>query len=195
MTTLLVCCGAVAREVIALCDRHRWDALVLAVPATLHNRPERIPDAVRDRILQHRADFDRVLVVYGDCGTAGALDRQLVEMGIKRVAGPHCYEQFAGPDAFAALMAEEPGTFFLTDFLAASFDHLVLEGLGLDANPGLRDDYFGNYRRMVYLKQRQDPELVRRARLAAQSLDLPLQIRPTGYGALEARLLQAFAEG
>lgn len=193
MTTLLLCCGALAREVIALRDKHGWDAKVLAVSASLHNHPARIPDAVNGRVMEHGADFDRVLVIYGDCGTAGALDERLAEMGAERLAGPHCYEQFAGSAGFASLMEEEPGTFFLTDFLATSFDHLVLEGLGLDAHPDLREVIFRHYRRVVYLQQRQDPELIRRAEQAAQALNLPLFIRPTGYGELETRLIEAMS--
>ncbi len=191
MTTLLLCCGAVAREVIALRDRHGWDAKILAVPASLHNRPARIPNAVKKRVTEHGADFDRVLVIYGDCGTAGALDQQLAELGVERLTGAHCYEQFAGSAGFASMMEEEPGTFFLTDFLATSFDHLVLEGLGLDTNPDLREVIFHHYRRVVYLQQRRDAELIRRAAKAAEALHLPLLIRPTGYGELETRLIEA----
>ncbi len=189
MSVLLVACGALAREVIALRDRHGWDAKVLAVPALLHNTPERIPEAVTRRIAQDGAGYERVIVVYGDCGTAGRLDEALRAWGAERISGPHCYEQYAGAEGFATLMEEEPGTFFLTDYLAGSFDHLVIEGLGLDRYPELRDRYFGHYRRVVYLQQRQDPALLARAQAAAQALGLPLELRPTGYGALEQRLL------
>jgi hypothetical protein len=189
MTVLLIACGALAREVIALRDRHGWDAKVLAVPALLHNTPDRIPAAVARRIEEERARYERVIVVYGDCGTSGRLDEALGALGVQRISGPHCYEQYAGAEPFAALMGEEPGTFFLTDYLARSFDHLVLEGLGLDHNPALRDNYFANYRRVVYLQQTDDPGLLAKARSAADALDLPLEIRHTGYGALESRLL------
>lgn len=189
MTTLLVACGALAREVIALRDRHNWDAKVLAVPALLHNTPERIPDAVAGRIEEMRDAYERVVIVYGDCGTGGALDATLERLAVERVSGPHCYEQYAGARDFAALMDEEPGTFFLTDYLAHSFDHLVIEGLGLDRLPELRDDYFRNYRRVVYLQQREDPKLLAKAQAAARALNLPLEVRHTGYGALEERLL------
>lgn len=189
MTTLLVACGALAREVIALRDRHNWDAKVLAVPSLLHNTPQHIPDAVSGRIEEMRDAYERVIVVYGDCGTGGALDATLERLSVERVSGPHCYEQYAGAADFAALMDEEPGTFFLTDYLAQSFDHLVIEGLGLDRLPELRDDYFRNYRRIVYLQQRGDSELLAKAQAAARALNLPLEIRGTGYGALEGRLL------
>lgn len=187
-------CGALAREVIALRDKHGWDAKVLALPANLHNTPEEIPQAVAKRLHATMEGFDQVILVYGDCGTAGALDRVLQELGVERIQGSHCYEQYAGERAFAEIMAEDLGTFFLTDFLARSFDHLVLEGLGLDRYPQLREDYFGNYHRMVYLQQREDPELVAKARAAAQALDLPLEIHQTGYGELETRLQERIQE-
>jgi hypothetical protein len=193
MTTALIACGAFARELLALRQKHGWDADVLGISALLHNRPERIPEAVAKRIREAREAYDRVIVVYGDCGTGGQLDVLLQTEEVQRVAGPHCYELYAG-GRFDELMAEEPGTYFLTDFLVRSFDHLVVKGLGLDRFPQLRDDYFGNYRRVVYLTQRDDPELRERARRAAERLGLPLEVRPVGYGALETRLLELMAE-
>lgn len=189
MTTLLLACGALAREVIAIRDRHGWDAKVLALPALLHNIPRQIPAAIARAVEQHGHEFDRIVIVYGDCGTGGRLDQELEALGLERIAGPHCYEMYAGKGGFAALSEEEPGTFYLTDYLTGSFDHLVIEGLGLDRHPELRDEYFANYRRLVYLQQRDDPELVEKARAGAAALDLPLEIRPTGYGELESRLL------
>ena len=189
--TALIACGALAREVLALRDRHGWEAEVLGVPSLLHNRPERIPQAVLSRIREARALYDRVLVVYGDCGTGGMLDRLLDAEGVERLRGPHCYEFYAD-DAFSGLMAEAPGTFFLTDYMVRSFDHLVIEGLGLDRFPELRDDYFRNYTRVVYLSQTEDPELLERACLAAERLSLPLVTLHVGYGALESRLLSWF---
>lgn len=188
MTTAFVACGALAREVLALNAKHGWQAEVFGVPALLHNEPHRIPAAVRERILEARARFDRVVVVYGDCGTGGLLDRMLAPLGVERVAGPHCYEMYAA-GAFEGLMAEALGTYFLTDYLVQSFDHLVLEGLGLDRFPELRDEYFRHYTRCVYLAQTDSPELRARAQWAADQLGLPLEIRQVGYGALEARLL------
>ena len=189
MTTLLIGCGALAREVIALRDKHQWDAEVLALPVLLHNTPQRIPDAVIDKISSLRPNYERVIVVYGDCGTGGLLDSRLDEIGVERVAGPHCYEMYAGDD-FQNIMDEEPGTYFLTDYLVQSFDHLVIEGLGLDRYPELHEMYFGNYRRVIYLQQREDDTLLAKAYLAADALKLPLEIRPVGYGALESRLLK-----
>jgi len=187
MKTALVACGALAREVLALKKKHNWDVDVLALPSLLHNAPERIPGSVQKRIRQAKDDYDRVIVVYGDCGTGGMLDRLLAKEGVPRVAGPHCYEMYAD-GTFESLMAEAPGTFFLTDYLVQSFDHLVLEGLGIDRHPALRDEYFRNYTRVVYLAQRDDPALIARAKWAAESLGLPLEVRKTGYGKLESRL-------
>jgi hypothetical protein len=189
MTTALIACGALAREVLALKKKHGWEAEVLGVPALLHNTPDQIPGAVRERIRQARATYERVIVVYGDCGTGGMLDRLLAVEGVERVTGPHCYEMYAN-GRFERLMSEELGTYFLTDYLVQSFDHLVIEGLGLDRFPELRDEYFGNYRRVVYLAQRDDPALRARAQWAADQLGLPLEIQPTGYGALETRLVE-----
>jgi hypothetical protein len=183
MTTALIVCGALAREVLALRDRHGWDADVLGIPALLHDQPDRIPGAVLTRIRPARQTYERVIVVYGDCGTGGALDRALEAEGVARV------EMYAD-GSFGQIMDEAPGTYFLTDYLVRSFEPLVVEGMGLDRHPALLHEYFRNYARVVYLAQRQDPELRRRARLAAEALGLPLEIRQVGYGALETRLIQ-----
>jgi hypothetical protein len=187
MKTALVACGALAKEVLALKERHGWQVDLLGVPSLLHNEPQKIPIVVRERIHNARQKYDRVIVVYGDCGTGGLLDRMLEQESVERVVGPHCYEMYAD-GSFDLLMAEAPGTFFLTDYLVGSFDHLVLEGLGLKKHPELRKEYFKNYTRVVYLAQREDPALVERAKWAAECLGLPLEIRQTGYGKLESRL-------
>jgi hypothetical protein len=187
--TALIACGALAREVLALRDRYGWNAEVLGVPVLLHNRPDRIPPAVRQRIRQARRDYDRVIVIYGECGTRGELDSMLAQEGVERLAGPHCYEMYADGQ-FADLMRQAPGTYFLTDFLVRSFDHLVVENLGLDRHPELRGDYFGHYTRVVYLAQTDDPELAALAGRAAAALELPLEIRNVGFGGLEARLVE-----
>jgi hypothetical protein len=185
--TALIACGALAREVIALKKKHNWEVDILAIPALLHNYPDQIPAAVQKRIHQVEEEHERVIVVYGDCGTGGMLDRLLQKENVQRVAGPHCYEMYAD-GTYESLMAEAPGTFFLTDYLVQSFDHLVIEGLGLDRHPELRQDYFQNYTRVVYLAQREDPVLEARANWAADQLGLPLEIHKTGYGKLETRL-------
>jgi hypothetical protein len=189
MSTALIGCGALAREVLALKEKHGWDADVLALPALLHNTPGRIAPAVRERLREARAAYERVVVVYGDCGTGGLLDKMLAEEGVERVAGPHCYEMYAN-GAFADMMDEALGTYFLTDYLVQSFDHLVIEGMGLDRHPELLGEYFRNYTRVVYLAQQDDADLRRRAQQAAAQLGLPLEVRQVGYGALETRLIE-----
>ena len=186
--TCLIICGALAREVLALKERHGWAVDVVGVPATFHMIPSRIAPAVEQRILALRERYNRLIVVYGDCGTGGALDQMLDRHGIERIAGPHCYEWYGG-SLFQNLMDEEPGTYFLTDFMVRQFHTLIVKSMGLDRFPMLKDDYFGNYKRLVYLVQKPDPVLVERAKAAAAYLNLPLEIRATGYHYLEARLL------
>lgn len=187
--TALIVCGALVREVLALKEIHGWQVDVRGVPSLLHNDPQCIPPAVRARIYDARQNYERVIVVYGDCGTSGKLDELLAREDVERVAGPHCYEMYAD-GSFEQIMSDDPGTFFLTDYLVRSFDHLVLEGLGIDRNPELRDDYFKNYTRVVYLVQKDDAALLERARWAAESIGLPLEFRQTGYGMLEKRLME-----
>ena len=154
------------------------------LPASLHNRPERIPAAVRRKIRAARPDYDTIFVAYADCGTGGLLDPVLREEGVERLAGAHCYEFYAGREAFARLTDDDPATFFLTDFLARHFDSLVIVGLGLDRHPELLPVYFGNYRRLVYLAQTDDPDLTARAQRAATRLGLAFERRETGLGEL-----------
>lgn len=187
---LLIGCGALARETLAVIEANRLAHVTLTcLPALLHNRPEKIAEAVRARIHQGRFDgFERIFVLYGDCGTGGMLDQVLEEEAVERLPGAHCYAFFDGVEAFAARAEEEIGAFFLTDFLVRQFDALVWRGLGLDRHPSLRDMYFGNYDRVVYLAQTEDPDLDTKAAAAAKRLGLKLERRFTGYGALEGAL-------
>ena len=180
---LVVGCGALARELVTL-TRDLPNVDITCLPATLHNRPGGIPAAVRERIRRRRGDYDRVFVAYADCGTGGLLDRVIAEEGVERLAGAHCYQFYAGGAAFDRLAEEQPATFFLTDFLARNFDRLVIKGLGLDRHPELLATYFGNYRRLVYLAQTDDPVLVAAARRGARRLGLPFEVRHTGLGEL-----------
>ena len=175
---LVIACGALAREILALREGPlgAFDVTCLPAPSCTIG-PSGIPEAVRRKIRANRAAYDEILCLYGDCGTGGALDRVLEEEGVSRIAGAHCYAFFAGEAAFEAMMDEEPGTFFLTDFLARHFDRLVIEGLGLDRFPQLRDDYFGHYRRLVYLAQTDDAELTAKAEAAARRLGLAFERR------------------
>lgn len=187
---LIIGCGALARELVTLTRRAGVPEMdVTCLPATLHNRPEKIPGAVRARILRARSEGrEHVFVAYADCGTGGLLDRVLEEEGVERLDGAHCYEVYAGPAAFAAMAEEELGTFFLTDFLVRNFDRLVIRGLGLDRHPELLPVYFGNYRRLVYLSQIEDRALLTAARRAARGLGLAFEHRHTGLGPLAAGL-------
>lgn len=191
---LVIGCGALAPELVALTRRSGLPAMDLAcLPASLHNRPERIPAAVRARIRRARADgYDRIFIAYADCGTGGLLDLVLAAEGVERLEGAHCYEVFAGRAVFAELADEEPGTFYLTDFLARNFDRLVIRGLGLDRHPELRETYFGNYRRLVYLAQTLDPALDAAAAIAAERLGLAYERRLVGLGDL-APAIASFA--
>jgi hypothetical protein len=186
---LVIACGALAHEIAALRRANGWTSLdVVCLPPELHNRPERIAGAVRDKIRERRKDYDGIFVAYADCGTKGELDKVLAEEGVERIAGAHCYEFFAGPAVFAALAEAEPGSFYLTDFLLRHFDRLVIEALGIDRHPELQEVYFRNYRRLVYLALAPSPEAEAAARAVADRLGLPLLIRQTGYGGLGSSL-------
>lgn len=194
---VVIGCGALARELLAL-TRGLPGVEVQCVDARLHMRPDRIADAVADSIARtreaHGADV-RIFVAYADCGTGGTLDAVLEREGVERIAGAHCYEFYAGSASFAAMQDEELGTFYLTDFLARQFETLVLAGLGLDRHPELLPDYFGSYRRLVYLAQTDDPELTAKASTAAARLGLTFERRMTGYGDLAPTIQTAIAAG
>lgn len=190
--SLVIACGALAREIRALIRLAGLQAIDLAcLPASLHNRPERIPEAVRARIREARGRYRRIFVAYGDCGTGGELDRVLEEEAVERIEGPHCYAFFSGLETFAAAAGTEPASFYLTDFLVRQFDTLVIRGLGLDRHPELLPLYFGNYRRLVHLAQTDDAVLQAKAREAAQRLGLEYEYRFTGYGDLAGFLERA----
>jgi hypothetical protein len=182
--TLIVGCGALARELVEL-TRPLPNVDVSCLPPGLHNRPGGIPARVRARIRQGRREgYAQIFVAYADCGTGGLLDPVLAEEGVERLPGAHCYEFFAGRMDFARLADEEPATFWLTDFLARNFERLVIRGLGIDRHPELEPMYFGNYKRLVYLSQTDDPDLLAMARRAAERLGLAFEHRHTGYGEL-----------
>lgn len=188
-TTLLITCGALAHEIVAILAQNALDFMkVECLPAHLHNTPQQIPEAVRTKIQESRDKFQRIIVLYGDCGTGGKLDTVLKQEGVERIAGAHCYELFAGHEVFADIMDTEVGTFFLTDFLAEHFDRLVWKGLGLDKNPGLVKLYFANYTRLLYLAQSDNPQTCQKAEQAAGKLGLRFEVYRTGYGCYEAFL-------
>ena len=189
--TLVIACGALAREFLAVVERNGWSNLeITCLPAIWHNRPEKIPEGVRRKIraARGRGGYDRIVVLYADCGTGGLLDQVLAEEGVERIAGPHCYEFFSGTKAFEEMMEAEIGSFFLTDYMVRHFDRLIIQGLGLDRRPELRDAYFGHYRKLVYLSQLEDARLLAKAKAAAERLGLEFEHRHTGYGDLETFL-------
>lgn len=191
---LVIACGAIATELAAVA---RLDGPVRidvqALPARLHDTPTQIPERVRARVHAARdaGAHDRIVVGYADCGTGGLLDVVCTEEGVERLPGAHCYELFAGAERFAALHGAEPGTFFLTDYLARNFERLVVRTLGLDRHPELRDVYFANYRRVVFLRQSDDRYLKVAAERAADRLGLTLEIVDTGTGAFDHAVSRA----
>lgn len=193
--TLIIACGALAREVKLVLERNRLDGLrVTCLPADLHNRPQKIPAAMREKIRANRDSHDRIIALYGDCGTGGELDRVLAEEGVERIAGPHCYDFYAGHAAFEAMVEDEIGSFFLTDYLVRFFDRLIWQGLGIDRHPELKPMYFGHYRRLVYLAQIKDEALEQKAREAADRLGLEYEYRFTGLDGIERFLVGQAAQ-
>lgn len=189
---LALACGALAREILALKAANGWANLDLhCLPADLHLWPQRIPDAVAAAVAEHRPAYDRIIVVYADCGTGGLLAARCAELGVEMVPGPHCYAFFAGNDTFAAWTETEITAFYLTDFLARHFDAFVWRPMGFDRHPELIGMMLGNYEKLVYLAQTEDPDLDARARDAAQRLGLVYERRLTGYGDLPAALAAA----
>ena len=187
---LLIACGALAHEILAVIEANGWDHLALrCLPAILHNRPERIPDAVEAAVREHRGAFERVFVVYADCGTGGRLRAVCDRLGVEMVPGPHCYAFYEGVEAFAA--RDEFTAFYLTDFLVRQFDAFVWRPLGLDRHPELRDAYFGHYETLVHQAQTNDPALDALARAHAERLGLAFERRFTGYGDLAYALARA----
>lgn len=183
----MITCGALAHEVSALIAKNNWDADILGIDAVLHVFPDRIAAAVERLIIENREKYAQLVVVYGDCGTGGALDRVLAHHGVTRISAPHCYEMFGG-NAFTRAMQDEPGTFFLTDYMVRTFDGMIIKSMGLDRHPELRDEYFRNYKQILYFSQVQDVALQEKAAAIADYLRLPLQTQHTGYNVLETRL-------
>ena len=192
---LVVACGALAKELRHLITAFDHEGIgptidLECLPAKLHNRPELIPEAVRQRVRAARGRYRSILVGYADCGTGGLLDKVCQQEGVERLPGPHCYELYAGAEAFAQLHNQELGTLYLTDYLVRHFERLIMEGLGIVDHPELLDVYFCNYTRLVHLSQEPDPELDRLARQAADRLGLRFEKVATGYGGLVDALVE-----
>lgn len=188
---LLLACGALAREILALKAANGWGHLDLhCLPAKLHLTPNLIPDAVEQAVTKFSKNYETIFVVYADCGTGGLLQARCRTLGVEMIAGPHCYSFFEGNVTFSAHLESEMTAFYLTDFLVRQFDAFVIRPLGLDRHPELREDFFGNYSKLVYLAQTQNPELDRLAQAAAARLGLDYERRQTGYGDLAVRLAE-----
>ncbi len=182
---MIIACGALAREIGWVVENNRLDGVDLTcLPAELHNRPKDIPAEFRRKLDANRDKYERIVALYGDCGTGGELDVLLAENGIERIPGDHCYAFYAGRPAFDAMMQDELGTFYLTDYLVRFFDRLIVEGLGLDRHPAMRDMIFGNYRRLMYLAQTEDADLQAKAKAAAERLGLEYAYTFCGMGEL-----------
>ena len=186
---LLIACGALAREILAITKGHSWHHMDLTcLPALLHNSPDKITDAVRACVAKHRDSYQNIFVVYADCGTGGQLQSACDDMGVKMIAGPHCYSFYEGNERFSNEHADEITAFYLTDFLVRQFDAFFWKPMGLDRHPNLRDIYFKHYTKLVYQAQTDDPALTEKARDCASRLGLAFERRYTGYGDLETVL-------
>jgi hypothetical protein len=185
----LLICGALGKEVKTIVDEHGWDIDIYGVPAMHHFYPKKIVEAVDRKLGELSTRYRQVVVVYGDCGTAGSLEPVLLRHGAVRVRGPHCYEMFAGAD-FDRITEERPATFFLTDWLVRNFERAVVRGLGLDRYPELKPVYFKHYTDLLYLAQFPDTRLVVKAQEIAEYLGLPLEVKQVGFGELESRLAE-----
>ncbi|MDP4031463.1 MAG: DUF1638 domain-containing protein [Pseudorhodobacter sp.] len=186
---LLIGCGALAHEVLALKRLNSWHHIDLqCLPANLHLWPDRIPAAVAQAVTEHRSRYQTIFVLYADCGTGGLLLQKCKELGVEMIAGPHCYSFFEGNEAFAEKAETEFTAFYLTDFLVRQFDAFVWRPMGLDRHPELRDMYFGNYTKLIYQAQTDDPALDAKAQDCAARLGLTYERRLTGYGDLATTL-------
>lgn len=185
----LLACGALAREVREVAARNRWDADLFTLPALDHLSPKKLLEDVERELEEVAPRYERVVVAYGDCGTAGGLDRVLAKHGAVRTTGPHCYEMYGGSE-LADGSEGRIGTFFLTDWLVRNWERAVVEGLGIGRFPFLKERYFDQITDALYLRQAPDPSLEGKAREIADSLGVPLEIRDVGLGDLERRLIE-----
>ena len=186
---LIIACGALAREILALIELNNWKHIALTcLPAKYHLYPAKITIAVEDAVFKYNKDYDEIFIAYADCGTGGLLANKCNDLGVKMIAGPHCYSFFEGNNKFANLSENEITAFYLTDFLVKQFDSFVWKPMGLDKHPELLDMYFGNYTKLVYQAQINDPKLDSKAIEISERMGLPLERRYTGYGDLETAL-------
>ena len=193
--TLFITCGAIAREVTSLLGQSGWSNVqITCLPASWHNTPGKIAPGIESKITKHRKNYDEIFVLYGDCGTGGELDKILKSKSIERIPGPHCYEFFMGKNEFLKTHTDEPGCFYLTDYLVRHFDKLIIKGLGLERYPELIGDYFKNYNKLIYIAQTSDSKLEKKARIAAEYLGLEFEYRYRGYGELSTFIEAALSK-
>jgi hypothetical protein len=190
----VIACGALSVDIAAIAAERGWAVDIHPLPPLLHNRPERIAPAVEAQVAELAPRYARMAVAYADCGTYGALDEVCARLGLVRLAGAHCYDVYAGPDVVTRLSEEQPGTYYLTDFLVAAFERLVWRELGLDRHPELRDDYFAHYTRVVWLAGRRTPQVEAAAQAAAARIGLPLEVLEVGLDGLEHELAALVAD-
>jgi hypothetical protein len=197
--TLIIACGALAKEILALKKSMGFDegAFELkCLPAGYHNRPEKIVPGLKKILDADAKNFDRILIGYGDCGTGGGLDRFLEDYPTaERLPGAHCYAFYAGLKQFDDMMEEELGSFFLTDYLVRHFNTLIIKGFGIDRHPNLKDIYFEHYKRLIYISQDADDQLILKAKQAADVLELEFEHRPVGYGELASYIAELAPNG
>lgn len=188
-SVLIIACGALAREILAIKELNSWTHMDLTcLPAKFHLYPEKICNAVREAVAKHTERYERIFIAYADCGTGGQLETLCAELGVEMIQGPHCYSFFEGNDVFAKSAEDEITVFYLTDFLVRQFDAFIMKPMGLDRHPELRDMYFGNYTKLVYQAQTEDPALTEKAERCAERLGLAFERRFTGYGDLQTAL-------
>jgi hypothetical protein len=192
-TVLLISCGALAQELVQIVRLNEWRHVkIQCLPPELHNQPDKLPSAVRAQLEKNNGLFEHIFVAYGDCGTGGKLDAVLQEFGVERLPGVHCYEFFTGSATFRRIAEAEAGSYYLTDFLARHFERIVIQGLGLDKRPELKDLYFGNYRRLVFLSQTDNSQLLARAKAHAAYLGLQFEHHYTGLNRVADQLQEQF---
>lgn len=192
--TAVVACGALATHIHDIAQRQQWNLHVEPVNPLLHNRPEGIAPEVEKLVMQLQSDHDKVAVAYADCGTYGELDKVCEKLGVQRLSGDHCYDVFASAERMREEFAKEAGTYVFTDYLVKSFRRSVMQEMGLEKYPELRDDYFHSYKRIIWLAQHQTEELLAAAQDAAQLLGLPLEIIQVGDEYLEKQLVALIGE-
>ena len=189
---LIIGCGAIAHEVSEIIELNNWDNVRLqCLNAELHNTPKILPRKIKEAIDSNINDYSKIFLAYADCGTGGLIDLLLKDYDIERLEGAHCYEFYSGSSVFKELSEKEIGTFYLTDFLVKNFDRLVIEGLGIQKYPSLKEDYFRNYKNVVYLAQLQDNVLESKARECADYLNLEFSVHFTGLKNLGNQLNEA----